>query len=129
MLAKQKGQIYQVQDDCELRPLFSLDLSHFSLEPKQLNNSFVTFRRKLTALYENGLPLKDVAISTKEKAWLLLKDEKRDESWLYEVNLTNKQVTFKEKLTHNVNKLIFRKKHLILLSESNATVDAYNVED
>jgi len=86
----------------------------------------------------HGRPIHDAVVESKNRVWLLVKDEHLEKpphyqyvreasTWLFEVDPENNQVRFSMQIGP-VNRIRYSEGHLILISEFEATVRVYRVE-
>jgi len=128
IIGKQRGWIGLVASDCQITHQMPLGLQKFAGEPKPMASTYVTYEGKLTPMLENGLPLIGLAAASSEQVWALVRDERTETRWLYEINLIAKQVRYKAELDQSMDRIRYSQGMLILLSEEEAIVQAYQIK-
>ncbi len=122
VLAKRNGTIATVTDDCQVITKFKMNLLRFAIDPTPIKNAYVDYKRKLSNLQKNGLPLIGLAVKNRQLGWVLIRNEHNEDRWLYELNLETGTTVFKEKLDVAFSTIRYSNGALILVSETEAVV-------
>ena len=128
VLAKRNGTIATVTDDCQVLPKFKWNLSRFAIDPTPIKNVYVDYKRKLSNLQKDGLPLIGLTLKNLQLGWALIRNEHNEDRWLYEFNLETGTTMFKEKLDVAFSTIRYSNGALILVSETEAVLRCLLVE-
>ena len=127
VMAHGMGRLATVDKSCHVTDIMALNLLGMAKEPEPISGGFLRLNRRKIQLFTEGVPLIAIAAKSVSKVWVLVRNEKNDQRFLYEVDLNLKEIVFKVPLEHAFDQLRYANGVLLLLSRADAIVEGYRV--
>jgi len=141
---KQSGIVEIYERPCE--PVVSMNVPVFrfaaEIQPHNILKAIMRAAGKYTGgpVLVHGQPIFDTAVASPDQVWVLAKNEHLEKGpkfqrvrhakpWLFEVDPTAREIRFSQQLDTPVDRIRYSGGHLIFISEYEATVQVYRIQD